>query len=86
MNTDILRCQNTYEHDTGDFLLKTDLQSIDGKESEKAIGFIKTYSHHLNDRTKRSMYEHITNITDNKLREVNKLNNLMKLINELCNI
>ena len=28
MNTDILRCLNTYEHDTGDFLLKKNLVAV----------------------------------------------------------
>ena len=37
----------------------------------------------VNENTKRSMFEHITDITDTKLREINKLNDLIKIINEL---
>ncbi len=52
------------------------LASVDGKNPTEAIKFINTYLHHLNDSTKKSMYEHITDITETKLIDVNKLNDL----------
>ena len=57
-----------------------------GKDPTKAIEFIKKYNHHLNDKTKKSMFEHITDITDTKLLEVNKLSDLTLLIEKLITI
>ena len=62
------------------------INSVDGKNPEKVINFVKSSFQYLNDKTKKFMYDHITDISDTKLREVNKLNDLMKLINELLEI
>ena len=62
------------------------ISSVNGKDSDKAIDFIKKYHHHLNDNTKKSMYEHITDITDTKIIDINKLNDLMKLIDSLLKL
>ena len=54
-----------------------------GKDPTKAIEFIKTYLSNLNERTKKSMFNYITDITDTKLLEVNKLSDLTLLIEKL---
>ena len=37
---------------------------VEGKNIEEAIGFIHKYFHHLNDITKKSMYEHLLDKTE----------------------
>ena len=59
---------------------------MDGQNHDDALGFIFKYLHHLNDNTKKSMYEHILNITDRQLLDINKKNDLMLLINELVKL
>ena len=44
----------------------------EGQNHDDALGFIFKYLHHLNDNTKRSMYEYILKITDTELIEMNK--------------
>ena len=62
------------------------IEDVQGKDHDKAINFIKTYFHHLNDNTKRSMYEYILDLTDTRLREPNQLNDLMLLVEDLLKI
>ena len=59
---------------------------VDGQNHDDALGFISKYLHHLNENTKKSMYEHILNITDTQLFDINKKNDLMLLINELVKL
>ena len=59
---------------------------VEGGNQEDALGFISKYLHHLNDNTKKSMYEHILNITQTQLIDINKKNDLMLLINELVKL
>ena len=62
------------------------IHDVGGQDHDDAIGFIFKYLHHLNDNTKKSMYEHILNITDRQLLDINKKNDLMLLINELVKL
>ena len=62
------------------------IHDVDGQNHDDALGFIFKYLHHLNDNTKKSMYEHILNITDRQLLNINKKNDLMLLINELVKL
>ena len=57
-----------------------------GKDPTKAINFIKTYLPNLNEKTKKSMFENITIITDTQLLEVNKKKDLTDAIDRLINI
>jgi len=59
---------------------------VEGQNHDDALGFIFKYLHHLNDNTKKSMYQHILNITETDLIEINKKNDLMLLINELVKL
>jgi len=62
------------------------IRDVDGQNHDDALGFIFKYLHHLNDNKKKSMYEHILNITDRQLLDINKKNDLMLLINELVKL
>ena len=62
------------------------IHDVDGQNYDDALGFIFKYLHHLNDNTKKSMYQHILNITETDLIEINKKNDLMLLINELVKL
>jgi len=62
------------------------IHDVNGHNSDVAIGFIFKYLHHLNDNTKKSMYEHILNITETSLIDINKKNDLMLLVNELVKL
>ena len=62
------------------------IHDVDGQNHDDALGFIFKYLHHLNDNTKKSMYEHILTITDTQLLDINKKNDLMLLINELVKL
>ena len=35
------------------------IHDVDGQNHDDSLGFILKYLHHLNDNTKKSMYEHI---------------------------
>ena len=61
------------------------INDVNGHNSDAALEFILKYLHHLNDNTK-SMYEHILNITETQLIDINKKNDLMLLINELVKL
>ena len=41
---------------------------VNGHNSDDALEFIFKYLHHLNDNTKKFMYEHLLNITETQLR------------------
>ena len=60
--------------------------NVNGQNHDEALGFIYKYLHHLNDNTKKSMYEHLLNITETSLIDNNKKNDLMLLINELVRL
>jgi len=62
------------------------IHDVNGQNHDDALGFIFKYLHHLNDNTKKSMYEHILNITETQLIDMNKKNDLMLLINELVKL
>ena len=62
------------------------IHDVNGHNSDAAIEFIFKYLHHLNDNTKKSLYEHILNITDTELIDINKKNDLIKLIDELVEL
>ena len=62
------------------------IHDVEGENQEDALGFISKYLNHLNDNTKKSMYEHILNITQTQLIDINKKNDLMLLINELVKL
>ena len=62
------------------------IHTVDGQNHDDALGFIFKYLHHLNDNTKKSMYEHILNITDTRPLDINKKNDLMLLIEELVKL
>jgi len=62
------------------------IHDVEGENQEDALGFISKYLYHLNDNTKKSMYEHILNITQTQLIDINKKNDLMLLINELVKL
>jgi len=62
------------------------IHDVEGQNYVDAVGFISKYLHHLNENTKKSMYEHILNITDTQLLDINKKNDLMLLINELVKL
>ena len=47
------------------------INDVEGQNHDDALGFIYKYIHHLNDNTKKSMYEHILKITDRELLEIN---------------
>ena len=50
------------------------IHDVNGQNHDDALGFISKYLHHLNDNTKKSMYEHILNITETQLIDMNKKN------------
>ena len=62
------------------------IREVEGQNHDDALAFIFKYLHHLNNNTKKSMYEHILNITDRELLEINKKNDLMLLIDELVKL
>ena len=62
------------------------IHDVNGQNHDDELGFIFKYLHHLNDNTKKSMYEHILNITETQLIDMNKKNDLMLLINELVKL
>ena len=62
------------------------IHDVNGQNHDDALGFIFKYLHHLNDNTKKSIYEHILNITETQLIDMNKKNDLMLLINELVKL
>ena len=59
------------------------IQSVGGSNEAEALPFLNKYLAHLNDNTKCSMFEHILDLTDTRLQDVNKQNDLIKLIDEL---
>ena len=48
------------------------IYDVNGQNQEDALGFISKYLHHLNENTKKSMYEHILNITETQLIDIKK--------------
>ena len=62
------------------------IREVEGQNHDDVLAFIFKYLHHLNNNTKKSMYEHILNITDRELLEINKKNDLMLLIDELVKL
>ena len=62
------------------------IHDVNGHNSDEAIEFIFKYLHHLSVNTKKSMYEHLLNITETELIDINKKNDLMLLINELVKL
>ena len=64
------------------------IHDVNGHNSDEALEFIFKYLHHLNENenTKKSMYEHLLNITETELIDINKKNDLMILINELVKL
>jgi len=62
------------------------INDVDGQNHDDALEFIYKYIHHLNDNTRKSMYDHLLNITDRQLLDINKKNDLMLLINELVKL
>jgi len=62
------------------------IQSVGGSNESEALTFLDKYLVHLNDNTKKSMFEHILDLTGTRLQDVNKQNDLIKLIDELCRL
>ena len=62
------------------------INDVNGQNNDDALEFIYKYILHLNDNTKKSMYEHLLNITETSLIDINKKNDLMLLINELVRL
>ena len=62
------------------------INDVNGQNHDDALEFIYKYIHHVNDNTKKSMYEHLLNITETSLIDINKKNDLMLLINELVKL
>ena len=62
------------------------INDVNGQNNDDALEFKNKYIHHLNDNTKKSMYEHLLNITETSLIDNNKKNDLMLLINELVRL
>ena len=63
------------------------IHDVNGQNHNDALDFIFKYLHHLNDNTKKSMYEHILNNTETQLIDMKeKKNDLMLLINELVKL
>ena len=60
------------------------IQCVGGSNEDKALEFVEKYLHHLSDNTKKSMFEYIFDLTGTRLIDINKQNDLMLLINELC--
>jgi len=48
------------------------IDDVNGHNSHDALEFIFKYLHHLNNNTKKSMYEHILNITEAQLINIKK--------------
>ena len=48
------------------------IHDVNGQNYDDALDFIFKYLHHLNDNPKKSMYEHILNITETQLIDMNK--------------
>ena len=48
------------------------INDVNGHNSDVALEFIYKYIHHLNDNTKKSMYEHLLDITETSLIDINK--------------
>ena len=48
------------------------IHGVNGHNSDDGLEFIFKYLHHLNDNTKKSMYEHLLNITETELIDINK--------------
>ena len=59
------------------------IHDVNGHNSDEATEFMFKYLHHLNGNTKKSMHEHLLNITETELIDINKKNDLTLLINEL---
>ena len=57
------------------------INDVNGQNNDEALEFIYRYIHHLNNNTKKSMHEHLLNITETSLIDINKKNDLM-LINQ----
>ena len=62
------------------------IESVGGKDSKEAVNFIYKYLSHLNNNTKKSMYEHLLDITNTRFVEINKQNDLMLLLNDLLKL
>ena len=48
------------------------INDVNGQNNDDALEFIYKNIHHLNDNTKKSMYEHLLNITETSLIDINK--------------
>ena len=48
------------------------INEVHGQNHDDALEFIYKYIHHLNDNTKKSMYDHLLNITDRQLLDIKK--------------
>ena len=62
---------------------KTWFESVHGNNVDEAIEFMNTFMFHLNDLTKKSFFEHLLDITETRLLDINKQNDLTILIEEL---
>ena len=62
---------------------KTWFTSVHASNIDKAEEFMIYYMHHLNDLTKKSFFEHLLDITETRLLDINKQNDLTILIKEL---
>ena len=62
------------------------INDVNGHNPDEAKSFIKKHLFNLNESTKKSMYENLLDITDTKLIEINKKNDLMMQINELTRL
>jgi len=47
------------------------INDVNGHNSDDALEFIFKYLHHLNDNTKKPMYEHLLNITETQPIDIN---------------
>ena len=62
------------------------IDSVGGQNSKEAVDFVYKYIEHLNDQTKKSMYEHILDQSNTRFVEINKQNDLMILLNNLVKL
>lgn len=58
-------------------------KSVDAQNVDDAVEFINTYMSHLNNNTKKSFLDHLLDITETRIIDINKQNDRAILIEEL---
>jgi len=62
------------------------IDSVGGKNSKEAVYFINKYLSHLNETTKKSMNEHLIDLTNTRFLDINQKDDLMKLLNDIAKL